>query len=333
MNLVVLLLFLSSSNSEIFQALTEAEQSAADNPTQTLLLYQQYRPHLEAMPVNVQLKWHKAAARAALRQVDLFGAETILVDMLPSYVQAGHNQKDYFYNLVGIWFRKSAYNQQALSAYQCALNNQTNDSEKLKYLNNAAIAARHLSQFDLSMRYTNQAFAILKTTPNKPFEAAVFNTVGITSLLNHQYIEAQNSFQRSLFLRAGLKRSSAQITTTLNLMTAYLLNHDLVAFKRLDKRRLLEDDISFDHQVYLSWLNFVYQQSESRTAEQPLNSHVQDYLLIKDESIINLVNLISRKLNFILPEHPVTKLSNPIYKGPLEHYLTGCFSAATEKKL
>ncbi|MDP4983842.1 tetratricopeptide repeat protein [Pseudoalteromonas tunicata] len=332
MKLTALLLFLSISNSEIFHDLTQAEQSAADNPTQTLVLYQQYQSYLETMPVNVQLKWHKAAARAALRQSDVVGAEKIFIAMLPSYLQAGKNQQDYFYNLVGIWFRKAAFNQQALNAYQCALSNQTTDLDKLKYLNNAAIAARHLNQFELSIKLTEQALAIIKTSPSKPYEGAINNTLGMTALLQQNYEGAKEAFQRSLFLREGLKRTSAQLTSTLNLMTTYLLNHELDAFKRLDKRKLSEVELSFEQQVYLSWLNFLYQQSLYRTAATPSTALVQDYLALRDESIIALVKLMSRELHFVLPDHPVNQKTNLIYQGPLENYLNGCAFLSAEKK-
>ena len=64
--------------------------------------------------------------------------------MLPSYQATGKPKTDFYYNLAGIWFRKSGYSQQALWAYQCALNVTTNNKDKLKYTSNAAVAARYV---------------------------------------------------------------------------------------------------------------------------------------------------------------------------------------------
>ena len=76
--------------------------------------------------------------------------------MKSSYDKAGSNKSRFYYNLAGVWFRKSGYYSKAKLAYQCAFNTSDKVIEQIKYLNNAAVAAR----------YTNK-LALKKNTCNK----------------------------------------------------------------------------------------------------------------------------------------------------------------------
>ena len=255
MQVVPLLFYLIFSNSEIMADLKRAEILAADKPAEALLLYQQYQPQLQQMPPKIQLLWHTSAARAALNQSNLRHAHQILQEMLPSYQATGKPKTDFYYNLAGIWFRKSGYSHQALWAYQCALKVTTNHKDQLKYTSNAAVAARYVGDKELAREYFKQAKELLKIAPDVMMQASVANNEGMLLLSEKRYEEASTLFTKALFLREGQSRINSQILSTLNLMASLLLNHDLAAFARLDKSKLSRYQLSTAQNTYLAWLN------------------------------------------------------------------------------
>lgn len=321
MQVVPLLFFLLFSNSEIMADLKRAEILAADKPAEALLLYQQYQPQLQQMPPKIQLLWHTSAARAALNQSNLRHAHQILQEMLPSYQATGKPKTDFYYNLAGIWFRKSGYSQQALWAYQCALTVSKNNKDKLKYTSNAAVAARYVGDQELAKHYFEQAKALLKVEPNIMMEASVANNEGMLLLSEKRYEEASNLFSKALFLREGHQRINSQILSTLNLMASLLLNHDVAEFARLDKSKLSRYQLSLAQNTYLSWLNTAYQVLSSSSPMQGSSHLIDDYMAVENKSIVYLIEQIAELINVPLPPHPVNHQDTQL----LEHQLSGYF--------
>lgn len=322
MQVVPLLFYLIFSNSEIMADLKRAEILAADKPAEALLLYQQYQPQLQQMPPKIQLLWHTSAARAALNQSNLRHAHQILQEMLPSYQSTGKPKTDFYYNLAGIWFRKSGYSQQALWAYQCALKVTTNQKDQLKYISNAAVAARYVGDKELAREYFKQAKDLLKIAPDIMMQASVANNEGMLLLSEKRYEEASTMFTKALFLREGHHRINSQILSTLNLMASLLLNHDVAEFARLDKSKLTRYQLSSAQDIYLAWLNTAYQVLSSPSPMQVNTRLIDDYMAVENESIVYLIEQIAELINVPLPPHPVNQQDTQL----LEHQLSGYFN-------
>ncbi|MBE0364665.1 hypothetical protein PULV_a2409 [Pseudoalteromonas ulvae UL12] len=324
MQVVPLLFYLTFSNSEIMADLKRAEILAADKPAEALLLYLQYQPQLQQMPPKIQLLWHTSAVRSALNQSNLRHAHQILQDMLPSYQATGKPKTDFYYNLAGIWFRKSGYSQQALWAYQCALNVTTNNKDKLKYTSNAAVAARYVGDKKLANQYFAQAKELLKIEPDLMMQASVANNEGMLLLSEKRYEEASSLFTKALFLREGHHRINSQILSTLNLMASLLLNHDLAEFVRLDKSKLSRYQLSPAQDIYLTWLNSAYQVLSSAQPVQLSPTLTADYLTVENDSIVYLIEQIAELINVPLPAHPINQKDKQLQDHLLSGYFNEC---------
>ena len=123
---------LTTSPSLAVDALPNAEVSAINNPSMAISAYQQYKETLNTLPHSIQLRWHTVAIRAALNNSQFLFAEEVFREMNISYDKAGNNQKGYYFNLSGIWFRKNGFFKQAEQAYKCAFKTTKNTSEQFK---------------------------------------------------------------------------------------------------------------------------------------------------------------------------------------------------------
>jgi len=322
---IIFYISVSTSSTVIHNALLKAEENAVNNPSIAINSYHQYLTHLDDLPNSIQLRWHTAAIRAALNSSQFIFSEEIFSNMKMSYNQAGYNKKGFYFNLSGIWFRKNGFFKQAEQAYNCAFKTTKSTIEQIKYLNNAAVAARYTNNITSSKKYLNQALALLKKTPHQVFEASINNTLGMLALSQKDYLLAKKKFTRSLFLKEGKSRDSAQLISALNLLNTLIYLEDPLLSTRVlsTVERLIVRSNNIDHRIYYHWLQFSLaklQNEQSDITEQML---VKEFKLLAGSSYIALIKQRAEVLNITLPTHNLD-IKKMQYSGPILHYLKSC---------
>lgn len=316
---------LTTSPSLAVDALPNAEVSAINNPSMAISAYQQYKETLNTLPYSIQLRWHTVAIRAALNNSQFSFAEEIFREMNISYDKAGNNQKGYYFNLSGIWFRKNGFFKQAEQAYKCAFKTTKNTSEQLKYLNNAAIVTRYTNNTEQAEKYIQKALSILEIAPHKAIEASIYNTLGMLALSQKDYLLAKQSFTRSLFLKEGKSRDSAQLISALNLLNTLLYLEDTSLSIRVlpTIERLLKRSNNIDHHTYYHWLQFSLAKLQNKQSDITSEILVKEFKLLSGSSYKALIKQRAIHLNIQLPlaKKNTKKMQ---YSGPILHYLKAC---------
>ncbi len=310
---------------QILKSLKEAERAAKSTPEQTLDNYKKFEADLNTMPTTIELRWHTAAIRAAFRSSKLELAHDVFVAMKPSYDISAGKQKGFYYNLAGIWFRKSGYNKFALKAYQCALATSKNDKEKIKYLNNLGVAARHSQDLNLAKQAFNEALVLLKESSTNPFTASINNNQGMLALSEGNFELARKKFTRAFFLKEGKATTTSQLTTALNLMHTLLLLKNYNALDNLDKKvsSLMLKTQSTDQKVYYLWIQYSMSVLSKKNSDNTSTNLISQYQLVSDSSYKFLIQQRAKSLGIPLPSLKNT-VSKGEYKGVLIHYLAGC---------
>ncbi|SFB92210.1 hypothetical protein [Pseudoalteromonas denitrificans] len=321
----VINLSISSSPTVTFNALVKAEKDAANYPSLAINNYFNYKNQLNNLPKSIELRWHTAAIRAALNSSQLTFAEEIFSDMKHSYDMAVKHKIGFYYNLTGIWFRKSGYNQQALKAYQCALETTTNIAKQTKYLNNAAIAARYIKNTKLAKTYFSQAIMLLKKTPNKILEASISNNLGMLALSQNDFILAKKKFSHALYLKERVSRTASQLTTALNLLNTLIFMENISLSEKISLKidKLFTKTSSTDKKIYYHWLQFSLDKLKNKHASISEKTLIQEFYFLKGSSYIALIEQRAAYLNIELPQ-PSHSTQAKKYKGPVLHYLKNC---------
>jgi len=322
---IIFYISVSTSATVTLNALLKAEENAINNPSIAINSYHQYLNHLGNLPDAIQLRWHTAAIRAALNSSQFLFAEEIFSNMSPSYDKAGYNKKGFYFNLSGIWFRKNGFFEQAEQAYHCAFETTKSNIEQLKYLNNAAIAARYTNNISRSKKHLNQALALLKKTPHRAFEASINNTLGMLALSQEDYLLAKKKFKRSLFLKEGESRGSAQLISALNLLNTLLyLEDDLLSMRVLSTvERLIVRSNNIDQRIYYHWLKFSLAKLQNKQIDITPQMLIKEFKLLAGSSYIALIKQRAEFLNIQLPKHSLN-IKKMQYSGPILHYLKAC---------
>jgi hypothetical protein len=322
---IIFYISISTSSTVIHNALLKAEENAVNNPSLAINRYHQYLSHLNNLPNSIQLRWHTAAIRAALNSAQFEFAEAVFKDMKLSYDKAGFNKQGFYFNLAGIWFRRKGFFVQAEQAYDCAFKTEDSISEQIKYLNNAAIAARYTNNSARSNKYLNQALTLLKKTPHQVLEASINNTLGMLALSQKDYLLAKKKFTRSLFLKEGKSRDSAQLISALNLLNTllYLEDESLSIRVLITIERLIARSNNIDHRVYYHWLQFSLAKLQNKQIDITQQMLVKEFKLLAGSSYIALIKQRAEFLNITLPKHNLD-IKKMQYSGPILHYLKSC---------
>jgi len=322
---IIINLAIITSPTVTFNALIKAEENALNHPSMAINSYHQYLPHLDELPDSIQLRWHTAAIRAALNSSQFSFAEKVFSNMQKSYDTAGLNKAGYYFNLSGIWFRKSSYFIQAEQAYKCAFKTTNNTIEKIKYLNNAAIAARYTNNLEISKKYLLQAKALLQKMPHTIYEASINNSLGMLALSQKDYLLAKKKFSRSLFLKEGKSRASTQLISALNLLNSLLYLEDTLLSEKVMEtvKRLIAQSNNIDHRVYYHWLQFSLAKLQQKQIDITQELIVKEFKLLSGSSYIALIRQRAEFLNIALPKYRESKQKMQ-YKGPILHYLKSC---------
>lgn len=330
--LIICILFSSLINIAVitsptvtFNALVQAEEDAVNNPRIAINSYHKYNSQLNDMPYAIQLRWHTAAIRAALNSSQFVLAEAVFSNMKMSYNQAGFKKKGFYYNLSGIWFRKNGFFKQAEHAYNCAFSTTKSTTEQVKYLNNASVAARYTNNSARSKKYLNQALTLLKKKPHRAFEASINNSLGMLALSQKEYLVAKKKFTRSLFLKEGKSRDSAQLTSALNLLNTllYLEDYSLSIRVLSTVERLIQRSNNKDHRVYYLWLQYSLAKLHNKQSDITTSMLIKEFKQLSGISYKDLIKQRAIHLNIQLPL-PEKNSKKMQYSGPILHYLKSC---------
>lgn len=299
------------SNKKLISAIKEAWDYNTVKPKRALEILEENKALLTQAPELHKFLYFKTG----------FWASVYLYDLKQTsyFADAMFHTKDFpkrklalsgLLNSLSIWYRRNQQYPLSIEASYCAVAMAKSELSLTRITMTAGISYMLLDDMNNARSIFLAGLNLSERLGTTSAVTALKNNLGILSVLQSEYSEAEEYFRSALKVNQEIDRANSTTLNLVNLLLVFYLQQDWDNFNRLHNRanratKLLESE---DLKHYFFWLSTAYAvKTEKRLESYQQEALRKSYQQINEPSILKLLRLIATDLNISLPTTSNTK--------------------------